>query len=184
MTLCKSLTTRITSVSVRRSSAPRRNTRGVALVELLLFTIPLTILAIVLASALAATSSAKQKAAWQASLKAQKATTQPCGGVPLLMAPTMSSKQGQFSQGLGKANVIAMVGTPITLTGMQTEKATERPPSFYFESAADKMFPNRTRSVENSATFPCNEPDHGDSRRDLYKAVLIPIGLGKAKELF
>lgn len=164
--------------------APRRRQSGMALVELLLFTVPLTILAIVLASAIAATSSAKQKAMWQASLKAQRATTQPCGGVPLPVVPTLSSKQGQFTRGLGKANIIAAVGTPITLTGSKSETVTEKTPRFYFESAADRMFPDRTRQAQNSATFPCNEPDNGDSRRDKYKFILIPIGLAKAKELF
>lgn len=165
-------------------SRPRPRQAGMALVELLLFTVPLTILAIVLASAIAATSSAKEKSMWQASLKAQKATTGPCGGVPLPVVPTLSSKQGKFTGGLGKANVIAAIGTPITLTGSKTETSTEQTPKFYFESAADRMFPNRARQVENTATFPCNEPNNGDSRRNTYKAVLIGVGLAKAKELF
>ena len=55
----------------------------------------------------------------------------------------------------------------------KTEKDNESTPHFYFESAADRMFPDRARQVENTATFPCNEPNNGDSRRNTYKAVLI-----------
>lgn len=162
----------------------QRRQRGVALVELLLFTVPLCVLAIVLASAIAATSSAKTKAMWKASLKAQLATREPCAGAPLLLTPTLSSKQGKFLQGYRKAVIPASIGMPITLTAYKTEKVSEAAPRFYFEQAAERMFPDRTRQAENSATFVCNEPNNGDSRRAIYDVALFGLGLAKARELF
>src|SRR5262245_30508303 len=87
---------------------PRRGERGLALMELMMLTVPLCVLSIVLASAISATATAKNKSMWKASLKAQQAAKEPCGGVPLLYVPTQSQKNGQFSQGRSQAQEIAV----------------------------------------------------------------------------
>src|SRR5437879_931120 len=115
------MTTQKTHLSLRIRGASRRGQRGVALVELLLITVPLCVLSIVLASAIAATSAAKNKSMWMASLKAQQATREPCGGIPAYYVPTLSQKQSKFSQGRSKAGIIGLVGIDITLTGTKTE---------------------------------------------------------------
>lgn len=165
-----------------------RRQRGLALMELLLLTVPLSLLAIVLASAIAATATAKNRAMWKASLKAQLATREPCGGLPLYAlpgtVPVSSPKQGQFNQGRGQAAEIGLIGAPITMTNNKTERVTEPVAPFYFEKTADRMFPARTREAENAATFTCNEPNDGDSRRGRYEAVLFARALAKARELF
>lgn len=164
---------------------PRRGERGLALIELMLLTVPLCVLSIVLASAISATATAKNKSMWKASLQAQQATREPCGGVPLLYVPTQSQKNGQFTQGRSKANEIAIIGLPITMTGRKTEDVTEQVADFHFDSAADKMFPSRAKEAKNSATFVCNEPNNGNSRRALYEGIILTTkAIPKARALF
>lgn len=163
----------------------QRNQRGLALMELLLLTVPLCILSIVLASAVAATSTAKNKSMWQASRDAQLATRQRCGAPTLFTKVALTPKYGNFISGMGKAREIALIGLPITQTGTKTVESVEKVAPFYFETAADKMFASRSREAKNSATFPCNEPgDPGDSDRNKYKAVLIVRGIAKAREMY
>ncbi len=171
--------------SQKNQKRPARQTqRGVALVELLLITVPLCCLSIVLASALAATSTAKNKAMWKASLQTQQATREPCAGAPLLYLPTMSSKQSQFNQGRSKAGIIALEGIDITLTNYKSQQVTEPVGKFYFEQATNQMFPDRTQSAQNTATFLCNEPNNGDSRRTPHEVIVYGTAFLKSQELY
>jgi hypothetical protein len=175
-----------TQVTKIQAKVPaRRDERGLALMELMLLTVPLSVLSIVLASAIAATATAKNKSMWKASLQAQRATREPCGGVPLYFAPTMSQKNSKYTQGRGQANEIGIIGLPITLTGRKTEDVTEKVPTTHFDSAADKMFPGRTKQAQNSATFVCNEPNNGNSRRAMYEGIILTTkAIPKARGLF
>jgi cytochrome c oxidase assembly factor CtaG len=91
---------RVTVMTKPRTCGPKtpRGERGLALVELMLLTVPVCVLSIVLASAIAATATAKNQSMWKASLKAQLAAKTPCGGVPLYALPATvprsSQKQG------------------------------------------------------------------------------------------
>lgn len=171
-------------VKVQQQARGARRERGLALMELMLLTVPMCVLSIVLASAISATATARNKSMWKASLKAQQATREPCGGLPLLYEPTMSQKQGKFTQGRSQAGEIALMGLPITLTNNKTEKVTEQVGDFHFTSAADKMFPDRTKQTENSATFTCNEPNNGNSRRSTYQFMLLGRAVIEARKLF
>lgn len=77
----------IAGLQQRRGARRVRRQAGFSATELLVFTAPLCVLAMVLASKLAATSSARIRAGWQASLKAQQAAVKPCGGNAKLNAP-------------------------------------------------------------------------------------------------
>lgn len=168
-----------------RPSGPRKTQRGLALMEMLLLTVPLCILGIVLASAVAATATSRNKSMWKASLKAQQATKDGRCGAPILLKPNLSPDYGKHMGGYGKAVEIATIGMPITRTGTKTEQVTEKVAPFYFEQTADKMFSSRSKETRNSATFPCNEPgDPGDSDRNKYKAILIGIAGMKAREMY
>ncbi|MCS6915798.1 MAG: hypothetical protein RMK29_15585 [Myxococcales bacterium] len=172
-----------------RPHGPRSSQRGLALMELMLITVPLSILSIVLASAIAATSTAKNRSMWKASLQAQQATREPCGGMPLYYMPTSSPKQSQFGEGRRLAAEIGLIGLPITLTNQRTERVVEPVAPFYFESAADRMFPSRSRAAENSATFVCNEPDHkspssAEALRRGYEMMLFGRAFAKSQQLY
>ncbi len=168
----------------RKIRAPR-NQRGLSLIELLLITVPLSILSMVLASAVAGTATAKNKAMWKAALKAEQATKDRRCGAPILLKPALTSAYKDYINGYGDAAEIATIGMPITQTGNRTVSHTEPVSAFTFEALADQFFPDRSREASNTATFPCNEPgDHGDSDRNKYKAVLIGIATEKAREMY
>ena len=65
-----------------------------------------------------------------------------------------------------------------------TRQGKATAPRFYFEGAADTMFPSRSRQAQNAATFLCNEPDNGDSRRGLKEVILMGIAYEKSQELY
>lgn len=164
-----------------------KNQRGVALVELLLVTVPLCCLSIVLASVIAATGSAKNKSMWMASLKAQRATTRPCGGTPLVETPALSPKYPKFAKGAIKALEIVALEQAfgnMTQTNTKTVPDVQQVPNFYFDKAADQMLPSRTHSARNEATFVCNEPDNGDSRYGKYDKALLGLAEATALELY
>jgi hypothetical protein len=47
------------------------------------------------------------------------------------------------------------------------------------------MFPGRTKQAENSATFVCNEPNNGNSRRSMYEQIILwTKAVPKARALF
>lgn len=163
----------------------RNRERGLSLMELLLMTVPLSILSIVLASAVAATATSKNKAMWKASLKAQLATKDGRCGTPILLKPALTSEYQKHMGGYRDAAEIATIGMLITRTGDKTETVTEPVAPFYFEEAADKMFSARTRETTNEATFPCNEPgDPGDSERNKYKGILILRATARARAMY
>lgn len=168
-----------------KNATPRGSRqRGMSLVELMLVTVPLCGLSIVLASSVAATSTAKNKSMWKASLQVQQATRQPCGGAPLTFVPAATPKYKDFLQGHQKALIPSLVGEDILLTNQQTQQVTEAAPKFYFEAAARTMLPDRTMQAQNSATFLCNEPNNGNSRRGIKEAILTGIAYEKSQELY
>src|SRR5688572_6629305 len=79
------IASRAASSRARRRAQDRQ--AGFSATELLVFTAPLCILAMVLSSKLAATSSARLKAQQAASVAAQRAAIAPCGGNSRLNAP-------------------------------------------------------------------------------------------------
>ncbi len=170
-----------------RSTMHKRRQRGVALVELLLVTVPLCCLSIVLASAISATATARNQSMWKASLKTQQATREPCGGSSLADQPATSPSYASYIAGKQLAQRIVQIEvdtTNLLQTNSITESDTEQAPSFYFEKAADKMFPSRIKSASNSATFLCNEPDGGNVRRDMLKAPLLDLAHKTSQEMY
>jgi hypothetical protein len=57
---------------------------------------------------------------------------------------------------------------------------------YFYKRAADRAVADGINQVTTSATFVCNEPQHGDSRRDTigYKGLLLALGHWQAYKLF
>lgn len=68
-------------------------------------------------------------------------------------------------------------------TNWAIRSASAQVAPYYFQRQADAMVPGPD-TLSASATFLCNEPDHGDQVRDQKREQLLTMGLIEATEIF
>ncbi len=235
---------------MKATRAPKKDS-GFSAVELLVFTAPLCLLALVITGKLAATGSAHIRAGWQASLAAQRDSRAPCGGSPELDAPwhpetdpaiatrmtnrmahlalspathkltEIQETENRLRQGIGPltqqearareaAEGLSNIATAVNYilasvnfaveqladlsedvltspelgeTNFATRTTSAVITPYYFQASADRLL-GGPAAVSASATFVCNEPDGGDSRREKKRGQLIGFATEQAEGIF
>lgn len=154
--------------------------RGIALIEVVAITAPVTVVCLVLAATLQATGSARLKSRAQADLEAQSQTQKPCGGLSLESASLTAADPVRSLL----SYPIAALGLPITETDRQTVTSTVPVGEFPLRSVADRILPSRPTQVTSKMTYLCNEPDSGDRRRDGFNLWFGALGTSTAAGLY
>lgn len=175
----------------RKRQQVRRASRqaGYAVGELLVLTVPLCVSCMAIASMLAATASARSQGQWRTSLQAQQLTQEPCGIGDTDWAMTAPAGLVLADSKVRKAwepLLVSLLPTPheLPLVSKKTVEQTTPVSGFFYKRTADRIVPDRSTQVTTSATFVCNEPEHGDSRRKYYETLLLALGHWQAGKLF
>src|SRR6185295_9433471 len=118
--------------------------------------------------------------------QAQQQTREPCGMDPMLTASAgLVLKNSDVRKAMLPIGVSLLpVSDVLPFVGQKkVEQPTALRPYFY-QPHADGLVNDGINQVTTSATFACNEPNGGDSRREKYKWPLIGLGLWQAFKLF
>lgn len=190
--LSNTLRSRAASEPEVQSVQKRASTQsGLAIGEMLVFTLPLCLLSLALISRLSTTASRRLDSLTEASVTAQRDTRGVDGCAPRLdfSAIPMIGPIARDKRVIKSLIVQAPAALVMLPTGDKTRDATaaaSRYPYFY-QGLAGSFAPDSLdqHPIKSSATFVCNEPvGDGEGRKLLLGAWVFGTGMWQARKLF
>lgn len=162
-------------------SRPRQS--GLAIAEVILLTVPLSILSLVVTSRLTAVASAREESIWRASVLAQLAAREPdLKHINLVDSAIPLAAMNSKSALVQSPGIVGILGRTSDITVDKTVAV----PNYYFATAAGRMLPRASSpsAITNRANFLCNEPFEYSALETGFKAWFGILGAWQGYKMY